>query len=183
MRVVIFILFVILLSFNVNALAVASDYLKNDTMILEDDESKIYGIRLQNTGLGEIYLKVTYDDTVAKIIDYQEFYTVSPESSYEILFNISPPKKSRPNEVFTVSYTVHELGGKGGSLPILLKINKNFNVRIIKNPEKIYLEDYSYVTYSVIALVFLLYVFRKNIMRFWKRKHKTPKTYLKWKIK
>jgi len=183
MRVVIFILFAILFSFNVNALAVASDYLKDETLILVDDESKLYGIRLQNSGLEEIYLRLSYDDSIAKIIDYEEFYTVPPQSSYEILFNVSPPKKARPNEVYTVSYTVHELGGKGGSFPILLKISKTINVRIIKNPEKIYLEDYSYVAYGVIALAFLLYVFRKKIMRFWKGKNKTPKTYLKWKIK
>ena len=166
MRVVILlILIAITLSFNVNALAVVSDFLENDTLFLEDGTSKLYGIRLQNPSSEETQLKLTYDDTIAKIIDYEEIYTVPPKSSKAITFNITTPRKFNPGDTYVVSYTVHQLSGSGGGIPVLLKINKNFNVKIIRVPDKFYI-NYSYIAYAAIAVALLSYVFWKIIMSY-----------------
>lgn len=146
---------------DVGALSVVSDYLENGTLILLDDESKLYGIRLQNPSPQEIMLKVTYDDTIAKIVDYEEVYTLLPKTSRAIFFNVSAPKKFKPNEIYAVGYTVHQLSGSGSGVPILLKISRSFNVKIIKNPGKFYL-NYPYIAYAVIALASLIYIFRKR---------------------
>lgn len=187
MRVVIFILLAALLSFNANALAVASDYLEDNTLLVEDKGSKLYGIRLQNPDPGETQLQLTYDDSLSKVIDYEEVYTIPPKSAKSILFNVTAPKKLRPGDTFTIGYTVHQLSGSGSGVPLLLKINKSFNVRIIKSPDKFYLEDYSYAVYAIIALSFLLYIFRKNIAIYWRERGKIAKNILgkgkinKWK--
>lgn len=178
MRVIIFIFLIALLSFNVNALAVATDYLENGTLFLEEGSSKLYGARLQNSASGEIQVQLTYGDTLAKIIDYEETYTIPPKGTQSITFNITAPKDTKPGNTFTFGFTVHQVSGSGPGVPILLKINKNFKVKIIRNPDKIYLEDYSYIAYIVIAIALLLYIFRKNIVRLWKRKNKFSKTYL-----
>ena len=175
MRVVIFILLVALLSFNVNALAVATDYLENKTLFLEDGGSKLYGARLQNSASGETQVKLSYGEDIAKVIDYEEIYTIPGKDTKSILFNITAPKNSKPGDTFTFGFTINQVSGSGSGVPILLKINKNFKVQIIRNPDKIYLEDYSYVAYIVIGLALLLYVFRKNIVSLWKGRNRISK--------
>lgn len=166
MRAVIFILFMaIILSLNVNALAVVSDYLENDTLLLVDGTSKLYSIRLQNPSSEKINLQLTYDNTTAKIIDYKEIYTIPPKTNKPILFNISAPK-AKPSDTYTVSYTVHQLPGTGPGVPILLKINKNFKVKIIKDPNKFYISDYyQYTPYAIIILIIILFLLKKGFIK------------------
>lgn len=158
-------LILIALTYNVNALAVASDYLENDTLFLVDGTSKLYGIRLQNPSSQEIQLQLTYDDAIVNVIDYEEIYTIPLKTNKPIFFNISAPPNSKPGDTYTVSYTVHQLSGSGPGVPILLKINKNFKVKIIKDPNKFYI-NYSYVAYAIIALAFLLFIYRKKIINY-----------------
>ncbi len=176
MRAVIFVLLTaVMYSFNAAALAVASDYLDDNTLLLEDETSKLYGIRLQNSGANDVYLRLTYDDTISKVIGYQQVYKVPPKESTPVVFNITAPKNARPDDIYEVSYTVAEVSPGGEGIPILLKINKSFNVKIIKNPNKFYL-DYTIVKiFSAMALAFLLYAFRNNIANYWKNRNKTPK--------
>ena len=158
-----------MLSFNVYALSVASDFLENDTLFLMEGTSKLYGVRLQNPASEQIYLQITYDGGIVKIVDYEETYIVPPKSSKAIFFNISAPK-SKPDDNYAVAYTIHQLSGSGSGVPLLLKINKNFNVKIIENPDKPGTSksdvnksniSYTYVL-SALALLFLVYTLRKN---------------------
>ena len=160
----------VILSFNVSALAVASDYLKDKTLLLEDGTSKFYGIRLQNSGSEEIQIQLTYTSTVARVVDYQEIYTVPPNSNRPILFKISAPPGSKPGDVFRLGYTINELSPPaGGGIPFLIKISKNIKVKIIEDPDKFY-PNYDYVAYGAIILAFILYIYRKKIMSLFKRK-------------
>ena len=163
MRVLIFILFIAILSFNANAIAVVSDKLENDTLLIEDGASKLYGIRLQNPDPDEIKLQLTYDDSIAKVIDYEEIYTISPKESKPIFFNVSAPVNSKPDDTFTLSYTAHQLSGGGTGISLLLKINKNLNVKIVKNPDKFYIRDYyQYIPRAVIIIVIVLLLFKRD---------------------
>ena len=176
MRKAIFILLAVLASIlNVSALGVVSDYLENNTLILAEGSSKLYGIRLQNPTSEELYIKLTYDDTIAKIIGYQEIYSIPKKDSKSLFFNISVPPNFKQDGIYTVSYTVHQLSGSGSGVPILLKINKNFNLKIIKKPDKPDIKKnplmyYPYAVYGAIALAILFYIFRKNTMNLRKNK-------------
>ena len=183
MKILFFILFVILLCFNVNSISVVSDRLENDILLLEDGTSKLYGIRLQNADSNEIQLQLTYDKTIAKVIDYQEMYTVPPKESKPIYFNISAPTNSKPDDLYTVSYTVHDLSGGGTGLSISLKINKDFKVKIIKDPNKFYLSDYyKHIPRIIIILAILAILFKKDwiMSTFFKNMPKKRKV-IKWK--
>ena len=175
MRLIIFILLIALaFSFNARALGVASDYLENSTLILMEGTSKLYGIRLQNPGLEEIYIKLTYNEDIAKIVDYEEIYKIPPKSSKSVFFNIS--SQNSKQGTYTVGYTVHQLSGSSSGVPILLKINKNFNVNIIENPENKITKDAvirntgSYLAYVAVALALLLYIFGKKVFKYRNRK-------------
>ena len=171
MRGVIFILLVLaIVTLKVNAISVASDYLTNDTLELISGTSKIYSIRLQNPSDYEVGIRLDYDATFMKAIDYKEIYILPPQTTgYRIEFNVTAPKKAG---LHRVGYTVAEVEPiGGGGLPIRLKINRNFNLRVIEDPNKFKI-DYDYVVYAVIVLAFLFYVFwqRHNTKR---KKHKS----------
>ena len=139
MRCIIFLLFILVIaSFKVNAISVVSDYLANDTLELIRGTSKIYGIRLQNPTENEVGIKLDYDATFMKVIDYKEVYTLAPkEIGRSILFNVTAPKEPG---LYRVGYTVSEVEPSGGGgLPIRLKINRNFNLRIIEDPNKFHI--------------------------------------------
>ncbi len=160
MKGVTFLLFLAILSLKVSAIAVASDYLVNDTLELIEGTSKIYSIRLQNPTTYEVGIKLDYDKTFMKVIDYKDVYTLAPkETGYRVLFNVTAPKEPG---IYKVGYTVSEVEpDAGGGLPIRLRINRNFNLRVIEDPNKFYL-NYDYVAYAVIILIFLLYIIKKK---------------------
>lgn len=176
MRVVILILLIAALSLNtlnVGALAVASDYLEDETLEVIDGTSKIYSIRLQNPDEYEMRVKVDYSKEFMKASDFKEEYTLPPKSSTRIEFNITAPKYDKNNNLFTLGYTIHQLSGGpgGGGIPFLEKINKNFNLRVIKSPKKFYI-DYNLLVYAAMALAFLLYISRKKISGYFGKKQK-----------
>lgn len=159
-RLIFLLLTLITWNLSVNALSVASDYLVNNTLELISSESKIYGIRLQNPTENEVLIKLDYDPTFVKIIGYKEVYNVPPkETGYSISFNVTAPKKPG---AYTVSYTVSEVEPSGaGGLPIILKINRSFNLKVIDDPNKIRKRN-DRTAYAIIVLLALLYIFIKR---------------------
>ena len=154
----------ILLICNVNALGVVSDFLEDDTLELIKGTSKLFNIRIQNPDQQEIIIKLTYDENILKVINYQDEYKIPPKTNYQIEFNVSPPKNAKLNQIYTVGYTIHQLSGSGPGLPILLKIAKNFKLKIIKNPNKFYISDYyKYIPNIAIILVVILFLIRKEL--------------------
>jgi len=157
-----------LASLEVHAISVASDYLVNDTLELLEGTSKIYGIRLQNPTDNEVGIKLDYDKTFMKAINYNEVYTLHPkETGYGILFNVTAAKKPG---MYEVGYTVSEVEpAAGGGLPVRLKINRNFKLRVIEDPNKTHI-NYSGLIYAAVLLIIGLILVRKVMPK--KQKHK-----------
>jgi len=165
MKSIIFLLLIfIVLSTSGYSISVASDYLVNDTMELVIGTSKIYGIRLQNPTDYKVGIKIDYDGNFIKVIDYKEVYDLEPKTTgYKILLNVTAPKNATvPGSVYTVGYTVGEVEPSGGGgIGLRLKINKNFKLKVVSNPEKFSTKDhinYDYLIYTGILLLPLLYV-------------------------
>ena len=183
MRVVILILLSLALVLDARALSVASDYLEGDKLTLVEGASKIYSIRLQNPDSNEMRVRVDYDKDHMKLIDSKEEFTLPPESSTRAEFNVTAPEYRKNNNLFPISYTVHQVsGGGGGGASFLGRINKNFNLEVIRDPDRFYF-DIEYAVIGAAALAFLLYILRKNIKSCWKRRGKGPrKIFRKGKI-
>ena len=80
MKGIIFLFLVFLtIAINANAISVASDYLVNGTMELIAGDSKLYGIRLQNPSDESTGIKLDYDSTFMKAVDYKEVYALAPK--------------------------------------------------------------------------------------------------------
>src|SRR3989344_4743316 len=177
MKIIISLLAVMsILSLSVSAISVASDYLVNGTLELLEGASKIYSIRLQNPTDNEVSIKLDYDAAFMKAIDYKEVYIVAPKTAgYRIEFNVTAPQKPG---LYAISYTVSEVEpSAGGGLPILLKINKNFKLRVIEDPNRKVSEGsnrilsevpnrfsiaYSGLAFAVILLIIMFLLFRKK---------------------
>ncbi|MBI2134825.1 hypothetical protein HYU09_02465 [Candidatus Woesearchaeota archaeon] len=186
MRVVILILLSLALVLDARALSVASDYLEGDRLILADGTSKIYSIRLQNPDSGELAVRIDYDKDHMKIIGSKEEFTLPPSSSTRVEFNVTAPKYVKNNNLFPISYTVHQVSGAGGQgTSFLGRISKNFNLEVIRDPNRFYF-DIEYAVIGAAALAFLLYILRKNIngiKGYWKRRGKgSSKAFRKGKI-
>ena len=174
----------ILLSTNVYSLGVASDFLEDDTLELIEGASKLYGIRLQNPTEWEMKVKLTYDETFLKAIDYQDEYTIPPKTNYPILFNVSAPENAKPGKIYTLSYTVHQLSGSGPGVPILIKIAKNFKLKILRDPNKFYIDDYyKYIPHAAVVLLVMYFLLRKEFSskKFRKNRIFKNRKIIKWK--
>jgi|GEM_PF-5552491 hypothetical protein len=153
------ILFVLisLLSLNAKALAVASDYLEGNTLVLEEGKSAIYSIRLQNTESYEAVFKVDFDNRFLKLIEPKEQFIVAPKTSHRIEFNVTAPIYDHSNEnnnLFTIGYTVHQLSGpSGGGIPFLTKINKNFRLKVSKKPSLFDINFYQLGYFGLLAII------------------------------
>lgn len=146
-----------------NAISFSSDHLENDTLVLISGSSKTYGIRLQNPTDSPVSVKIDYDDSLMKIINYKEVYDLAPkETGYSISFNVTAPK--RPG-IYNAGYTVMEVETGGSGLPIRLKINRNFKLKVIEDQNKFHV-NFDYVAYAIIiVLSLLLYVYRKRHLK------------------
>ncbi len=171
----IFILLMVLLSFNAYALSVASDFLENDTLYLMEGTSELYGFRLQNPSSGEVSLQIDYNSPIAKIVDYEEMYVIPAKSSKSVFFNVSAQNLA-PGDSYSVGYTVHQSSGSGSGVGLALKINKNFNVKITENPDKPKVSGPSssknfnykktaYAAIIILTILILAYIIRKNISK------------------
>ncbi|MBI2542174.1 hypothetical protein HYV80_05685 [Candidatus Woesearchaeota archaeon] len=153
-----------MLSLNAKALAVASDYYDDNTLTLTDGASKIYSIRLQNSDSDDYRVKVDYDKQFMRAIDFKEEYVLPPKSSTRIEFNVTAPRYDKKNNLFTLSYTVHQLTAPAeGGIPFLTKINKNIKLKVIKDPNKFYI-DYFSLGY-VAALLLLAFAALKKVAK------------------
>ena len=161
MRFIVLILSVLILISEVEALSVASDYLPDKTLELREGTSTIYSIELQNPESFDVDVKVTYEDTFMTPINFKDEYTLEPQTQTRINFNITAPKYKKEDNSFDIGFTVHQLTGAGGGVGFLPKINKRFKLKVIEDPDKVYI-NYFYVAYSIVLLIIIFFLLRKK---------------------
>ena len=172
MKEIVLILLSLILVLDVKALAVVSDYLEGNTLNVTEGTSKIYSIRLQNPELYETKVGLDYDKGLMKALDYREIYTLPAQSSVRVEFNVTAPEYKKGNDVFNIAYTVHQIGGPdGGGLGFSPKISKGFKLRVVKSPDRLYI-DPLHIVFAAMALAFFLFIYRKNIRNLIKDRNK-----------
>jgi hypothetical protein len=149
---------------NVQAIAFASDYLENNTLVVIEETSSIYSIRLQNPYSYEIKVEVYGEDVFMKMIDPKEEYIIQPGDVEKIEFNITAPKYDKEgNNWYTMSYSVHQLTGPPGEggIPLMAKMGKNFKVKVIEDPNKFHI-NWFHTAVAAILIVVLYFLIRKR---------------------
>ena len=149
---------------DVGALSVASDYLEGNTLQLVEGNSTVYSIRLQNPEQYELRVKVDYDARFMQTAGFKDEYVLQPQETARIEFNITAPKYKKGENILPLSYTVHELSGAGGSgVGFSPKISNGFKLEVMRSQDRFYI-DPLYIVFAAMALVFLLFIYRKNII-------------------
>lgn len=175
MRVVVLISLILAFSLDVEAIAVASDYLPGNILEMIEGTSKIYKINLQNPDSFETVYKVTYDDSYMKAIDFKEEYILPPKSSVTVQFNVTAPGYNKDNNLYGMSFTVHELTGAGPGIGFLGKINKQIKLKVIKDPNRFHI-DFYIVGYAIVFLAIFFFLYKKKKPR---RKRKLNRKIIK----
>ncbi|MBI2664945.1 hypothetical protein HYX10_06425 [Candidatus Woesearchaeota archaeon] len=140
MRLIVAAIVILALAANAHAIAVGSPYLEENTLKIPEGQTATYTITLQNIEDSDAQAIVSAAG-IAEIIDEKESYIVpAGVTDFPIAFKITPPEDAELGDVYEVSYSVR--GGKAGSLPVGLTLNRKFNVEITKNPDKFYFGTY-----------------------------------------
>ena len=166
----------LVLIYNASSLGVSQDYLANDTIELIEGTSRLHSIRIQNPSQNEVTIKLTYDNAYLKVIDREENdeYAILPKTTRKIFFNVTA-ENLKPNEIHDVGYTVHQVSGSGDGVPILVKIAKNFKIKVVRDTNKFYLPDYfDYAPHIAVigAVLFLLFRWKSKKALSWKKQRK-----------
>lgn len=170
MRIVILFIFSLsLVSFNAYSLGISSPYLENNTLLLPKGQSTIYTIILQNPEDIDIEVRLNYDSKIAKIIDYKEAYILpAGKLDTKISFNITASKDTKPGDIYPVSYSIKPLSSTGGgTLPMIVGMNKQFNVELLKADEnaRSYFSPTSYYLIFIASAMTLLVILTILIIR------------------
>ncbi len=121
---------ILLLAASVSALGIVSDYLEENTLVMDEGNSKLYSIRIQNPEDREVQVKLTYNSDYLDLLEEKEYYSVPPKSSLKLTFNVTAPQVSA-NQSYTLGYSIQELGSQGEGLPIRFTIGRNFTLKVV----------------------------------------------------
>lgn len=165
MKKLIFLFLFVMILKEVVAIGIVSSVLQNNTLELMQGTSITYQIQLQNTG-EETKVRVVSNSEIAKIVDYKEEYTLPKGVSHTpVMFNITVPENADVGDEYAVNYYVEPLSAEGGAIRFGIKMNKNFIVKIIENPDKPEASKGNYLYTLVIGsllLVFFLIIYTKK---------------------
>ena len=153
----------LLLPLNIYAVGISSPYLEDNTLQLIRGESTTYSINLQNTEDTDIDIEIIYSSKIAKIIDYKEVYTLPAGTlKTKISFDITASRETKIGDIYTVSYSVNPLAPSGeGTLPMIVGINKKFNVEIIKDPNSKDTPILFYAAPIIAVIALIIFIWRK----------------------
>ncbi len=147
------------------ALAVSTPFLENNVLQLPEGKSTQFTIVLQNADETDIQANVGYssDSNIAGVIDYKESYLLRTKSAdTKLTFNITAPQNAQIGDVYEVRFTVSPAQAReGGTIAVLAGISRNFNVLIIRDPNKFYLNYYIAETgwlWGIVALTLVCYL-------------------------
>ncbi|MEK6876534.1 MAG: hypothetical protein AABX63_03925, partial [Nanoarchaeota archaeon] len=145
---------------------------EKNTLQLVEGHSSIYSIRLQNPDSYELRVKIDYDKGFMQAIGFKDEYVVQPGETLRIEFNITAPKYKKGENILPLSYTVHQLSGDGGSgVGFSPKISNGFKLEVLKSPDRFYI-DPLHIVFAAMALVFFLFIYRKNIINLVKNRNR-----------
>ncbi|MBS3131199.1 hypothetical protein J4212_02085 [Candidatus Woesearchaeota archaeon] len=143
---------------SVFSIGIVTDFLENNTLVLLPGESRMHGIRIQNTEDGEVRVKIEYDPAVMSIIEYSKYADVPAKSSLPLQLNITAPLGRNPGDLVRVSYSVQQISGSGAGVPILPAISKSFNIKIQREPARFYLSDITPDIPKILAALAIAYL-------------------------
>jgi len=139
--IVIFVFISIVISMQTYAFGFSPSYLENNTLYINQGKRADYSIVIQNSEDQDVIVMVELLGDYAKIKGILENTTnVSVRAKSmdtQITFEINPPPNARIGQNYQIWYRLTPMIKKdGGTMPFTMRLNKQFNVFIVKDGGK-----------------------------------------------
>lgn len=114
------------------ALGVAMPYMEAKTLPLLKNHYTSIEVFLQNGEDADVEVSFTVDGKLAQVINPKQSYTL-PAKSYEtkVVINITDIPSSKVGDVFPITYSLAPLEAAEGDIPMKVKIENKFFVKIV----------------------------------------------------
>ncbi|MBR9677592.1 hypothetical protein GOV04_05625 [Candidatus Woesearchaeota archaeon] len=167
-----FILFLtIFLSSQTQALGVAQDYLKDNTLRLLQGQEHVLKLTLQNPQEEPVTVTLVINSEIATIINPNQTYNLPAKSfDTEIFLKIKAPKDAQIGDAHKIIYSItpQAKDNNGGMIGMNMRLTRSFDVLIVDEngvgtkPKKL---NYYYLSFTIVLffVIFLLWK-RSNII-------------------
>lgn len=144
---------------NTGAFGVASQYLENKTLVLEQGSNERFELTIQNPDDREVRYAVIVDSPYVSV-DGDSF--IAPPKTYDnkVYLNITS-NDLQEGEGYEVQYTVAIKGSEGGTVPLQYQITRKFNVLVgEQRPEPVGEgKDGQYIYFAGLLAIILVLVY------------------------
>ncbi len=131
--VIVFLLLALIITQQANAMGVAQDYLKNDTLLLTQGTSHVLNLYLQNPDDKSLIVNLTLQSAIAEILYPQVLYTLPPKPyTTKVAIKVTALSTAYVGDEFSVRYSLILFKNQeGGQLGMVSKITRTFKVIIV----------------------------------------------------
>lgn len=181
----------ILLAYQAHAIAIANEFLPNNTILLGRGQSTILSINIQNPDPLNVTVKFAVNSDVAKLMDSNNVYEIpAGKTDTKVYLNITAPKAAKIGDTFDIKMSLEVLSAGSGAIPIGVRLNKKITLTIYEKTSNIF--DYLFIITPGVAIFITLSYFvwmaKRNEINIWleerrnrKIKKAKPKNIKKWK--
>lgn len=129
MKQVIYIMALLLVISQANALGIASDWLEGNTLYLEKGEEYTYGIRIQNMDSDTVFVILEKTGNIGEVVDFKESYELKPKTSKNAIdFKIVMPENAKCSDTFSMGWSITETNPEEGQVSTAKRIHGGISI-------------------------------------------------------
>ena len=161
---------IIILSSNINAFAVSSQYYEGNPLYLQPGESTETFFTLQNLASTEDVLlqaRITEGNTVTELTDSSNIYSVPAGEKTKVNFIVTAPANAKKGDTFPISMEFTARTSGEGSVGLSGSIGKGFNLAVGDSSDfEVQETKFPLITlYAITAIIVILAIITFVIIR------------------
>ncbi|MBN2367913.1 hypothetical protein JXC34_02765 [Candidatus Woesearchaeota archaeon] len=163
-QIAIMFFFMLIFSSTAHSYGMASEFLEDNTMVLNPGESKEYNIELQNVDQSELTFNFLLESKIAELKENFSEVTIGKDKPFQtISLVIKVPEDAKPGDQYSVRYSAVPVSVSDGPINLNIKLNNEFKVIVPVDNELSSLPEYFRIFSGFLLLtIIILVIFRKN---------------------
>ncbi|MBW2991008.1 hypothetical protein KY348_04865 [Candidatus Woesearchaeota archaeon] len=134
-NILIYLLLVILLSASVCAFGIGYQYMEDNTLELYPGQNYMFKLEVQNKDGPDTTVNVDVDSSIANLAGGPELRVPTGTFDRHVFINITVPEDAQPGDIYNINYLVSPVGRGEGQIPIGIRYDRNFKVKVVPRPE------------------------------------------------
>jgi len=130
----VYIVTIVLLSFNVTSFGISYEYMENNTLRLYPGQNYMFKLVVQNKDEGDVKVNISLDSTIATLEGRPELDIPGKTYDSYVYFNISVPEAAEIGEQYNINYVVSPVNKGEGQVPLAVRYNRGFKVLVVEKP-------------------------------------------------